>query len=241
VTESQWVRIAVMMVAVFLLAAGQTPPQTVLPIGSAVVGEVKGEVALRSPQGSPVVAQRGSMLTAGSTIETAKGSVLLDLEDGSQVLVRAHSNVVLKAPNEGKGDALELLIGKILVKVQKRLGSTPSFRMGTPTAVISVRGTRFAVEVNKKGKTRVEVFEGVVEVAGVAEGAPRVLVRPGFSTGVEQDRAPEQPREMNPGEGRERDDGREGEGSRQPGTDRSPDDRSRSSQPPNQRSEGKPD
>jgi ferric-dicitrate binding protein FerR (iron transport regulator) len=87
------------------------------------------------------------------------------------------------------------LMGKINAKVQKRLGNAPSFRMGTPTAVITVRGTRFAVDVDKKERTHVEVYEGLVEVAGFLHGAP-VMVRPGYSTGVEQNRDPEQPHGM---------------------------------------------
>jgi ferric-dicitrate binding protein FerR (iron transport regulator) len=153
------------------------------------------------------------------------------------VLIKAHSQVVLKAPNEGKGYFLEQLIGKILVKVQKRLGVAPSFRMGTPSAVITVRGTRFEVEVNKKGKTFVDVFEGVVDVGGITEGSPHVLIRPGFYTGVEQDRSPDQPREMNQ-EGPGHDSGHEGQG---PGAQRSPEDQQRSQ--PKQPSQGgeKPD
>jgi hypothetical protein len=243
-TSSHCIRIALMTMLVLLFAAAQTAPpqQTVLPVGSAEISEVKGIVMLHSPQGAPLTAQRGVTLTADSTIETAKGSVLLDLPDGSQVLVKSHSNVVLRAPNQGKGFSLELFIGNILVKVQKRLGSNPSFRMGTPTAVITVRGTRFSVEVNKKSKTIVDVFEGVVEVAGLAENAPHVLIRPGFTTGVERDRAPEQPREMNPGEGNGPE-GRGGDDSRRPGMGRDQGDQPENQQrqePPNQ-GEGKPD
>jgi len=242
-TISYCIRIALTTV-VFVFAAAQTAPpqQTILPIGSAEISEVKGAVVLHSPQGSPLNAQRGVTVTAGSTIETAKGSVLLDLQDGSQVLVKAHSNVVLKAPNEGKGYSLELFIGNILVKVRKRLGNNPSFRMGTPTAVITVRGTHFSVEVNKRG-TMVEVFEGLVEVAGLMQGSPRVLIRPGFSTGVERDRGPEQPREIGPGE--VPDSGPGGEGSRNPGLGREREDQPQNQQkqgPPNQgASESKPD
>ncbi len=248
-TGPKSIRIALMiitamaMAVVLFVAAAQTAPpqQTVLPIGSAVVSEVKGEVVFTSPQGTPVIAQRGSTLTAESRIETAKGSVLLELQDGSQVLVKGHSSVVLRSSNEGKGFSLDLFIGEILVKVQKRLGSAPSFRMGTPSAVITVRGTRFLVEVNKKLKTRVNVFEGLVDVAGIAEGSPHILIKPGFSTRVEQDRAPEEPREMNPGEDNGRAGGREGQ---HPGADRSPEDQPRNQPkpgPPNQGGEGKPD
>lgn len=152
---------------------------------------------------------RGTVLSAESSIETAKGSVLLQLQDGSQVLVKPHSHVVLKAPDQPKGLSLELLIGKVVNKITKRLGNAPSFRMGTPTAVITVRGTRFEVEVNKKLRTSVVVYDGLVEVQGFGPGAAPVFVRPGFITNVDRDRSPSQPRQLvdsgegNPGRGGE--------------------------------------
>ena len=180
-------------------AAGEDPKATQpisLPVGSAIITEVKGEVVLHGPQGETLAAQRGLVLAAESTIETQKGNLLLELQDGSQVLVKPHSRVALKDPSQGKGFYLELLIGKVVNKIQKRLGNTPSFRMGTPTAVVTVRGTRFEVEVTKKLRTYVVVYEGLVEVAGLAGGAPPVLVRPGFITNVDRDREPAQPREI---------------------------------------------
>src|SRR5579864_6657428 len=200
---SKCIRIAFLLAISLPLLAQNAPLEpTALPIGSAVVSEVKGELVITSPQGTPVVGQRGATLSAESRIETAKGTVLLELQDGSQVLIKAHSNVVLKAPNEGNGYSLELFIGKIMAKVQKRLGGAPSFRMGTPSAVITVRGTRFSVEVNKKQKTYVEVYEGLVQVGGLTQGSPQVLIRPGFFTGVEIQRGPDEPREISPHEGR---------------------------------------
>ena len=184
-----------LLILVLAGANGQIPQPTALPTGSATVSDLKGEVEVHSPQGEVVAAQRGTVLAAESKIDTAKGSVLLDLEDGSQVLVKSNSHVVLKAPNQAKGYWFELLLGKINAKVQKRLGNAPSFRMGTPTAVITVRGTRFSVDVDKKERTHVEVYEGLVEVSGFFHGAP-VMVRPGFSTGVEHNHDPEPPHGM---------------------------------------------
>jgi hypothetical protein len=112
--------------------------------------------------------------------------------------------------------------------------------MGTPSAVITVRGTRFSVEVTKKRKTYVEVFEGLVDMAGMVEGSPHVLIKPGFSTGVELDRPPEEPRETNPGEGS----GREDSDPKQSlGGDRNREDQPRQPQNGQQKqgSEGKPD
>lgn len=192
-----------MIVLMLAVAGGQNSQPTALPVGSATVAELKGAVEVHSPQGESITAQRGTVLAAESKIDTAKGSVLLDLQDGSQVLVKPNSHVVLKAPNQDKGYWLELLLGKINAKVQKRQGNAPSFRMGTPTAVITVRGTRFLVDVDKKEHTRVEVYEGLVEVSGFLPGATPVLVRPGFSTGVEQNRPPEQPRGIDNRENRD--------------------------------------
>jgi hypothetical protein len=204
-TMRQFWTAPLMLLAVLASAAGQNPAPTPLPVGSATIAEVKGEVEFHSAEGEAVTGQRGTVLAADSKIDTAKGSVLLDLSDGSQILVKANSHVVLRSPAQDKGYWLELLLGKINAKVQKRLGNTPSFRMGTPTAVITVRGTRFSVEFSKKQKTRVDVYEGLVEVAGFLQGGP-VLLRPGFSTGVDLNRDPEVPHEMmNRGEGRDDD------------------------------------
>lgn len=243
--SSESIRIVTVIVTFFTLSIAQTTLQeTVLPIGSAVVTEIKGEAVLTSPEGTLISGQHGTTLPADSKIETAKGSVLLELQDGSQILIRAHSNVVLRAPNEGKGYSLELFIGKIVAKIQKRLDGAASFRMGTPSAVITVRGTRFAVEVTRKGKTYVEVYEGLVQIRGLAEGSHQVLIQPGFYSDVENERGPEEPRQTSPGEGREggREGGRENEG---PGRVPNNEDHQRTPQqprPPNQGGEsGKPD
>lgn len=204
---------ALLLLLVFCTTGGQllqAPQTAALPAGSATISEIKGEVVLHGAQGETLSGARGTVLSAESSIETAKGSVLLQLQDGSQVLVKPHCHVVLKAPDQPKGLSLELLIGKVVNKITKRLGNAPSFRMGTPTAVITVRGTRFEVEVNKKLRTSVVVYDGLVEVQGFAPGAAPVFVRPGFITNVDRDRSPSQPRQLvDSGEGTP---GRGGEG-----------------------------
>lgn len=192
-------RVFVTAALLLSLAAGQQPqtPATVA-IGSATIAEVKGQVSLVLPDGSGPAAQRGQVLPPGTRVETQKGSALLNLQDGSQLLLKSHARVVLKSPNDDKGFFLELLLGKIVVKVQKRLSNEPPFRMGTPTAVITVRGTRFEVEVTKKNKTLVYVYEGVVEVNGFGPQSRPVLIRPGFATQVGLNREPDEPRRLAP-------------------------------------------
>jgi len=229
-TAQRLFSIGFMLLFVLAAAIGQNTEPTALSVGSATIAELKGDVTFRSPQGDVINAQQGTVLTPDTKIDTLKGSVLLDLQDGSQVLVKSNTHVILRSPTLEKGYWLELLLGKINAKIQKRLGNSPSFRMGTPTAVITVRGTRFSVEVNKKQKTAVSVFEGVVEVGGFGQGPP-VMLRPGFSTGVDLNRNPEPPHSM---DGRsERDDdermrhgvegiGGHGEDDRRPGTQQGP-------------------
>jgi hypothetical protein len=70
------IRTMLTVLVVVSLAAGQNPQaqSTSLAVGSA---QIKGEVTLRSPQGSPLTAQRGLVLDPESIIETAKESILL--------------------------------------------------------------------------------------------------------------------------------------------------------------------
>ncbi len=207
---------------VLLVASAQSPQPTTLPVGSASLGEFKGEITVHAPDGSVLAADRGLVLAPESTIDIGKGRLLLNLSDGSQVLVKDHSHVILKSPSQGLGFSLELTLGKVLAQIKKKLGDTPSFRLGTPTAVITVRGTRFEVEVDKKQRTRVEVFEGIVEVARLPGGTHSVLIRPGYLTRVQRDRDPEDPREVQRGDMSERrgdsiERGRPGSGEDQPG------------------------
>lgn len=194
----------VMIALVFPMCAvqGAQDKPVGLASGSAVIADLKGEVSARSAEGASIQPQKGIALPAGTSVETGKGSILLSLADGSQVLVKAHTRLQLKAPETSGGNFLQLLLGNIITRVQKRLGIEPPFRMGTPSAVITVRGTRFSVEVDKKSKTYVEVYEGLVEVRGLAAPNRPVMVRPGFTINVGEQGNPEVPKSMH-GEGGE--------------------------------------
>lgn len=193
------IQIALAITLVIPMAALQKPEpqQLTMPPGSALVAEVKGRVSVTPPQGTEAPAHRGMALPAETTIETAKGSVILTLADGSQVLVKSKTRLVLKSPESSEGRFLQMFLGEILANIKKRLGETPPFRMGTPSAVITVRGTRFSVQVDKKGRTTVQVSEGVVEVEGLAEKPRAVLVEPGYQTEVDPGKQPLTPQEIN--------------------------------------------
>jgi len=119
---------------------------------------------------------------------------------------------MLKQPSPTNWRRLELLLGKIKAEIQKRVGGSPPFQIGTPSAVISVRGTRFYVEVDKHQVTRVTVEEGEVEVENVKGVGKPVRIKAGFSTRVGEDSSPEPPQQApgfqrqpgnNPGDSRD--------------------------------------
>lgn len=175
-----------------------TPQPAALPVGNVTIAAVKGAVTFKTAAGADIPANSGQSLAPGTVIETAKGSAVLNLQDGSQIQVKQNSRVVVQDPLQEKRFSVEMFVGKLLAKIKKKVGAAPAFRMGTPTAVITVRGTEFSVEVNKKGRTEVQVYEGVVEVRGLAPSSPAVLIRPGFSTDIDVNRAPDVPREFGP-------------------------------------------
>lgn len=191
--HARFLSLALLIALLVGTPAAQEPQPATLTAGSATVDQIKGEVTVQPPNGTAAAPQRGQVVIAESIIETKKGSVVLHLEDGSQVLVQKNSRVVLKAPQNSLGHFFDLLLGKILAKVQKRTNNAPSFKMGTPTAVITVRGTKFEVTVNKEQRTYVEVYEGLVEVAAAAPGSRPVLIGPGFHTQVRLNEGPARP------------------------------------------------
>lgn len=171
-------------------------PASAAVAGASVV-DWKGDVRLSLPAQSPSNPLRGEHLPVGTVLDTGSGVLLLRLSDGSEVLVRPHSRLQLQQPSLTDPSYLQLLLGRIRALIDKRTGGTVPFELGTPSAVIAVRGTQFDVEVNRREVTEVDVIDGLVEVSGRYPGAESVLLEPGFSTRVGLDSGPEQPEPTN--------------------------------------------
>ncbi len=194
-----WTALAMLpaWVALCLSAAqGQvsTPEPSPAPFAGAVISEWKGQVHVQLPETNVAAPKRGQVLPAGTVIETGEGRLVLVLRaDESEILVQPHTRLVVTEPAPGNWNALEILLGRVRAYIRKRTGGAPSFQMGTPSAVIAVRGTRFDVEVNGHGVSEVDVFDGLVEVAATTSPGTSVLVSPGFSTRVALGTPPEPP------------------------------------------------
>jgi len=91
------------------------------------------------------------------------GHAIFQISDGSTFEVFQNSRVVFQG-DWSIEDMLQLFLGKIRVQIEHRNGPNHK-RVQTPTAVISVRGTVFDVEVlDDDGTTDVGVEEGQVIV-----------------------------------------------------------------------------
>jgi len=188
-----------------LARQGQRPSALALsaPFAGATISDWKGKVQVSQPGQPPVAPVRGETLAPGSLLDTSGGKVLLQLADGSQILVRAHTRLMVQQPTPTDRGYFQLFLGRIRAWITKRTGGAPPFELGTPSAVIAVRGTQFEVKVNKHQETQVDVIEGLVEVISKHTGAS-VLVGAGSSTRVTMNSAPEVPRPiagMRPGVG----------------------------------------
>lgn len=177
-----------------LVAAQEPAPAAVkAPFAGATIADVKGRVGIQLPGQALRAPMRGDTLPPETEINTEDGRLLLRLMDGSDVVVRPRTRLVLKEPETSGWRYLQLLIGRIHTRVQKHLGGTPPVQIGTPSAVISVRGTQFDVEVDRRGVTEVDVAEGVVELSSI-RGGDGVMITAGFSSRVSMESAPEVPR-----------------------------------------------
>ena len=101
-------------------------------------------------------------VAAGDAVRTGlRAQATLQFEDGSHVELGSNASFTLEEAS-GSRSLLNLGFGAIKVWVQ-RLGSR-RFQVRTPTAVCSVRGTEFRVEVMPGGRTTVDLYKGLLGV-----------------------------------------------------------------------------
>ncbi len=169
---------AVCIVAVLCVSAAFAQSTSVVARASAVTGQA----VLRAPGLAPLALTPGYVLNPGDRIDTRGGGrVVVDLSDGSMVVVSPESIVTLKDYRAASTlrELFEITLGVVRVKINHFAGKPNPYRMNSPTASIAVRGTEFSIEVDAAGGTQVVVFEGAVEVASLSDPGRRVLIEAG--------------------------------------------------------------
>ena len=166
-------------------------PSVALAQGTFKISAVYGPVELRhsaSPRFAPL-SSSVRLVQIGDEIRTGPGAtVTLEMADGSYMVVSENSSLTVQDFWSGSvRDIMNLFVGKVRFYIQ-RLGGKPNpYRVGTPTALIAVRGTVFEVTVDAAQYTEVRCLEGLVTVesAGLSdrevilEEGRKTLVRPG--------------------------------------------------------------
>jgi hypothetical protein len=167
----------------FLLAASiQCMGATALAQAvDARVASVKGTALRRNNQRSFILA-RGDSLNPGDEVDTRGGGrVVIELTDGSVVIVHPNSRIVISNFRAAASmrEMFRILIGRVRIKVAHYGGKPNPYRVNSPTASILVRGTEFSVAVEPSGDTRVEVYEGLVEVQSLSDSNRRAFLSKG--------------------------------------------------------------
>ncbi len=145
------------------------------------VASLNGGNAARTNNGNVFKLKAGDALKPGDVIDTRGGAqVLIEMTDGSVVIVRPSSQVVLKDFRTAGTlrDLFEIISGRVRVKINHWGGKPNPVRVNTPSASIAVRGTEFSITV-EGSETRVAVHEGLVEVSNLSATQQRALVEPG--------------------------------------------------------------
>lgn len=176
------------------MAQQAAPAAVTAPYAGATISDFKGKISIQLPSQALSAPSRGEILPSETTVNTNDGRLLLHLSDGSDILVRPNTMLVLKQPETSGWKYFQILVGRVRTQIQKHLNGTPAFQIGTPSAVISVRGTKFNVEVDRRGFTEVDVDEGVVELEATSGQGESVLITAGFSSRVGMETGPEVPR-----------------------------------------------
>jgi len=107
----------------------------------------------------------GHSVRVGEMIVTGPdGMVSLEITDGTTFAVYPNSRVVFRSNPGNWRELVEVFLGRVKVHIQSFGGRPNPYRVHSPTAVISVRGTVFEVAVDSDSVTWIGVDEGAVSV-----------------------------------------------------------------------------
>ncbi|UPT75041.1 MAG: FecR family protein [Elusimicrobiota bacterium] len=152
--------------------------------GATSISATEGKVLfLKSGSYTWAQVSSGQVLTQGDQLKTATGArASVTFDDGSRVDLSPGSSFTLKEAGP-QASSMELKLGSLKAWISKSLNRR--FQVRTPTAVCSVRGTEFGVDVDGTGDTHVQMFGGLLAVADTSGN--EVLIKDTQSVDVTRD------------------------------------------------------
>lgn len=153
---------------------------------SGEIGEIKGTVEILKEgetEWLPVVSEMPVQLK--DRLKSAENSSCnLELDDGSIIFIGENTETsveMLELTAESHNSKIALWFGKIIANISK--SKNTKMEVHSPTAIVAVRGTEFAVE-SKAEETDVGVFDGEVGVKNTEGETEEVTVKPDEETSV---------------------------------------------------------
>lgn len=166
--RSRWVPIAVVLVSMIAALAGaQVPAAAAAPVAVLVYADDMREVEVLDFTGAPLeYVDFGTEILIGFGIRTGGSGAELRLEPNGSILWIGEDTFVKIEELQGlpntQTNSAALVWGRIRFVAATVAGQ--NYRITTPSAVIGVRGTDFAVSVGEERIATVAVERGVVEV-----------------------------------------------------------------------------
>ncbi|MEA2164204.1 MAG: hypothetical protein QOK37_2331 [Thermoanaerobaculia bacterium] len=196
--------------------------------------DVKRNVVLKTSK-QEMQAAKGSHAQSGDHVHTGLFSYALIASEPHKAKFEIFSVTDVQLAGGAPGVILSLERGRIHAIFDKILGTEPRL-VQTPGALLAVRGTQYNVEVDRAGKTILDVFEGTVEIRSPFRNEP-FLVHAGESSSFTRREPPPDHPMRTPDDRRPDAQGRRDnpDGHGAPGTPGSPDDRGRTGNEPGAR------
>ncbi|MCW5963587.1 MAG: FecR domain-containing protein [Bryobacterales bacterium] len=158
--------------------------------------EYAATVTLSTGRVAVVKAGESHTLMPGDTVKPglevftgSDGYAVFQLQDGSSFEVYPNSRVLFRSNWGNWNDIFDIWVGRMKIHIEKIMGKPNPHRIHTPTAVISVRGTTFFVEVEEDSEATVvgvDTGEVMVEHRLLPTGKQQLL-RTGEQLRIDRD------------------------------------------------------
>jgi hypothetical protein len=175
------------------------PVAAAAPAATWQIVELSGNVQVRaSGTGDWANGQINKDLPNGATVRTGDdGKAVIKAADAAGVTMQPKTTIEvgqLTRSNDTTKVEIKTLGGKALFLVNKLKTQDSSFKVETPTAVVGVRGTAFAVKVSDDAESsRVAVYTGEVGVQGKGGEPGLVIVKEKMGTNIVRNKPPTPP------------------------------------------------
>jgi len=161
-----------------------------------VVTKIIGALYVKSVGKRFRVFKKGDFLRNGDFVKTGKGDkAALSLATGMEIKLNESSQITLDKPEadqRGRGSNIKLQLGQLWFKIlAKKRGA--KFRIKTPVAVASIRGTEGDLKQRKGGGLKAKCYDGEFDVSNKYG---KQTVKEGQECSVASGQAPEPPKDI---------------------------------------------